>query len=40
MVFDVTTAINESSTVNQVEICGLPDYGTLVDVYDWKEYFW
>ena len=38
-VFDVAAAINELSTVNQAEICGLPDIRTLVDVYDWKTYF-
>ena len=38
-VFDVAAAINESSIINQAEICGLPDGRTLVDVYDWKAYF-
>ena len=37
--FDVAAAINESSTVNQAEICGLPDGRALVDVHDWKAYF-
>ena len=38
-VFDVAAAINESSTINQAEICGLPDGRTLVDVYDFRNTF-
>lgn len=38
-VFDVVAALNESSTVNQAEVCGLPDGRVHLNVCDWKAYF-
>ena len=38
-VFDVVAALNESSTVNQAEVCGLPDGRVHLNVCDWKVYF-